>query len=140
MARRRTTTGETGDAATETSAPPTTDVESNGESPIRRRRRRRTNIDHEAQTTLLTESVLKCRGGRGATITELQTVIGWARSVHAEAEEFRSLASQPRRRKSQVTNERQAAFELNKSLLESVLDGKLGVDIDESGSIVFVGG
>lgn len=108
-------------------------------APLKRRRRRRV-IDHAAQTAILVESLLKTRAGRGATQQELISVIEWARAVHAEAEALRVLAGRPRRAKAEAPTERVARFEVNKTLLDGVLGGTLGLDVDEAGSIVFLSG
>ena len=121
-------------AVTETStetpiAPPTTVV---------RRRRRSGTVDHVAQTALLIEALLKTRGGAGASQEELQAVVSWARGVHAETEELKTLVGRPRRQKALASPERMAAYELNKSLLDNVLAGAVGLNVSESGSIVFI--
>jgi hypothetical protein len=106
--------------------------------PVVRRRRRTGTIDHAAQTALLIEALLKTRGGAGASQEELQSVINWARGVHAETEEFKTLVGRPRRQKALASPERVAAYELNKSLLDNVLAGTIGLNVSESGSIVFI--
>lgn len=111
--------------------------EATPETPIRRRRRR-TTIDHAAQTILLVDAVLTSRAGRGATQDELQAVIAWARGVHSEAEALKLLVGRPRRMKAQASAERMAAFQLNKALLDGILAGSIGVDVDENGAIVFL--
>lgn len=108
------------------------------EAPVVVRRRRRRVVDHAAQTALLVESLLKTRGSRGASQEELQAAIHWARSVHAEAEEFKTLEGRPRRQKALASPDRVATYELNKALLDSVLAGSIGIDVNESGSIVFI--
>jgi hypothetical protein len=105
---------------------------------VRRRRRRSGIIDHVAQTALLVESLLKTRGSIGASQEELQSIIHWARSVHAEAEELKTLVGRPRRQKALASPERMASFELNKALLDSVLAGTVGLNVNESGEIVFI--
>lgn len=127
MARPRKVVDETVVAAPETAT-----------APIRRRRRRTTVVDHAAQTAILVEAVLKTRNGRGATQEELHAIVAWARGVHAEAEALQALAGRPRRQKAQAPVERIAAYELNKTLLDGVLAGSIGLDVDENGSIVFI--
>lgn len=106
--------------------------------PVVRRRRRSGVVDHVAQTALLIESLLKTRGGAGASHEELQAVISWARGVHAETEELKNLVGRPRRQKALASPERMAAYELNKALLDSVLAGTIGLNVNEGGSIVFI--
>ena len=91
-----------------------------------------------AKTALLIESLLKTRGSRGASQEELQSVVNWARGVHAETEELKTLVGRPRRQKALASPDRMAAYELNKALLESALAGSIGLDVNENGSIVFI--
>ena len=105
---------------------------------VRRRRRVSRVIDHAAQTALLVDSLLKTRGTEGASQEELQSVINWARGVHAETEELKTLVGRPRRQKALASPDRMAAYELNKALLENVLAGSIGLNVSESGSIVFI--
>ncbi|WP_309716229.1 hypothetical protein [Armatimonas sp.] len=105
---------------------------------VRRRRRTSRVIDHAAQTALLVDSLLKTRGTDGASQEELQSVINWARGVHSETEELKTLVGRPRRQKALASPDRMAAYELNKALLESVLAGSIGLNVNESGSIVFI--
>ena len=131
MARRK---------ATETPVAATTAPEPEPEmtdTPVRRRRRR-TTVDHAAQTAILVDAVLKSRAGRGASQEALHAVIQWARGVHAEAEALKLLVGRPRRMKAQASVDRIAAFQLNKALLEGVLAGSIGIDVNESGAIVFL--
>ena len=108
-------------------------------TPVVRRRRRRTGVvDHAAQTALLIDALLKTRGTAGASHEELQTVIRWARGVHAEAEELKTLVGQPRRQKALASPERMAAYELNKALLEEVLAGTIRLNVSACGSVVFI--
>ena len=127
MGRRPKAVGEVAVEATADAAPV-----------VRRRRRTSRVIDHAAQTALLVDSLLKTRGVRGASQEELQSVITWARGVHAETEELKTLVGRPRRQKALASPDRIASYELNKALLESVLAGSIGLDVNESGSIVFI--
>ncbi len=58
---------------------------------------RTTNIDHNAQGQILSESLLKSRGERGATQEEVLAVVTWARGVHVEAAELKTLITRVRR-------------------------------------------
>jgi hypothetical protein len=107
------------------------------DTPIRRRRRR-TTIDTETQSSRLVSALLATRGARGASQTELRNIIQWARSVNAEAEHFKTVSGRQRRIRQQGTADRLAAFQLDKALLDGVLDGKIGIDIDDSGQIIFL--
>jgi hypothetical protein len=106
--------------------------------PVRRRRRRRT-VDHPAQTRILITSLLGARGSRGANQTELETVVHWARAIHAESAEVATLAKRPRLRKADGSAERVAANLLNRSLLDGVIQGTLSVDVSDEGQILFRG-
>ncbi|MGC4044861.1 MAG: hypothetical protein QM758_13795 [Armatimonas sp.] len=102
-----------------------------------RRRRRRTVVDHAAQTQILVKALLKARGETGATLDDALKVISWARGVHDEGAELKTLATRVRKVRAEGVAERQVAYEVNKALLDGVLAGVLTVNVDESGSIVF---
>lgn len=106
-------------------------------TPVVRRRRRRTTVDHGAQTAILIDSLLKGRGAAGASQEEALAVVNWARGVHAEEAELKTLTTRVRRAKALNAPERQVVLDLNKALLDGVLAGSLIVDVNESGSIVF---
>ena len=106
-------------------------------APIVRRRRRTATVDHGAQSQILIESLLKSRGVRGATQEEALAVVTWARGVHAEAAELKTLTTRVRRAKAQNAPERQIVLDLNQALLNGVLAGSLIVDVDENGSVSF---
>jgi hypothetical protein len=106
-------------------------------TPVVRRRRRTTNIDHNAQAQILIESLLKSRGERGATQEEALAVVTWARGVHAEAAELKTLTTRVRRAKAQNAPERQIALGVNQTLLDGALSGALSVDVNEVGVITF---
>lgn len=82
--------------------------------------------------------MLKSRAGRGASQDALHAVIQWARGVHNEAEALKLLVGRPRRMKAQASVERIAAFQLNKALLDGVLEGSIGVDVDDNNGIIFL--
>ena len=106
-------------------------------APVVRRRRRTANIDHNAQGQILIESLLKSRGERGATQEEALAVVTWARGVHAEDAELKTLTIRVRLAKAQNAPERQIALGVNQSLLDGVLSGALSVDVNEAGAITF---
>ena len=128
MARRATTKTEA------TAAPETAD----GAKPIIRRRRRRTIIDHAGQTVILVGALLKARGGKGAPQSALVSITEWARGVHEEDTALRQLKTRPRRAKAEISAERIAKFDVNKALLDGVLAGQVGIDVDDEGNIVFL--
>ena len=101
------------------------------------RRRRTINIDHNAQGQILIESLLKSRGERGATQEEALAVVTWARGVHAETAELKTLTTRVRRAKAQNAPERQIALGVNQALLDGVLSGALAIDVNEVGAITF---
>jgi hypothetical protein len=102
-----------------------------------RRRRRSSVVDHGAQAQILIDSLLKGRGAIGASQEEALAVVLWARGVHAEAEELKTLTTRVRRAKTLNAAERQIALTLNQTLLDGVLAGSLIVDVNESGTISF---
>ncbi len=102
-----------------------------------RRRRRTTTVDHVAQAQILVESLLKGRGASGASQEEALAVVLWARGVHAEAAELKTLTTRVRRAKTLNAADRQIALTLNQSLLDGVLAGSLTVDVNAAGSVSF---
>ncbi len=121
---------------TTTAAAPAADGEV--KAPIRRRRRR-TTIDHAAQTAILVGALLKARGESGASQSAIITVVEWARGVHEEDATLRQLKTRPRRAKAEISAERIAKFDVNKALLDGVLGGTVGINVDDEGGIVFLG-
>jgi hypothetical protein len=106
-------------------------------TPIVRRRRRSSIVDHGTQSQILVESLLKSRGERGATLEEALAVVMWARGIHAEAAELKTLTTRVRRAKAQNAPERQITLGVQQSLLDGVLSGALSVDVNEAGAITF---
>ena len=106
-------------------------------TPVVRRRRRTTTVDHGAQAQILVESLLKGRGAQGASQEEALAVVLWARGVHAEAAELKTLTTRVRRAKTMNAAERQVALMLNQALLSGVLSGSLIVDVNEAGIVSF---
>lgn len=102
-----------------------------------RRRRRRTVVDHAAQTQLLVNSLLKARGQAGATGDAALTIVNWARGVHEEGAELKTLATRVRKVNAPGVAERKLSYEVNKALLDGVLAGTVTVNVDETGNIVF---
>lgn len=105
-----------------------------------RRYRRRTTVDHAAQTQILVSSLLKARGERGATQGEALAVVQWARGIHNEAAELKTLSTRVRLAKAENVADRQIALTLNQQLLDGVLSGALAVDVNEAGDICFLSG
>ena len=106
----------------------------------RRRRRRRSPIagsETSSETTTLIAAVLRSRGPQGATPEILKNVINWALRIREEGEEIR--AAQGRiRRKPLVPSERLAHHEMNRALLDGVLDGSVTVKVQDDGQLLFV--
>ncbi len=94
-------------------------------------------VDHAAQAGILIASLLGSRGEQGATQEEVEKVILWARGVHAEAAEVATLAKRPRLRKADASTERIAASDLNRALLDGILNSTLVVDVDPNGQLLF---
>ena len=103
-----------------------------------RRRRRRTIIDHAGQTSILVAALLKSRSGKGASQSSVIEIVEWARGVHEEDAALRTLKTRPRRLKAEVSAERIAKFDVNKALLDGVLAGQIGIDVDDNGGILFL--
>lgn len=103
-----------------------------------RRRRRSSIVDHAGQGKSLLSSLLKSRGERGATQAEALSVILWARGIHEEAAELKTLSTRVRRAKTQNLAERQIALQLDQVLLDWVISGTLLVDVNEAGGLLFI--
>jgi hypothetical protein len=85
--------------------------------------------------------VLRQRGAAGASQDELQQVVSWGRSTRAESQELqrpqKATGSSGRtRRPSEEAMARAQRSELNTLLLERVLLGTLGLDVQQ-GQLVF---
>ncbi|MGC4046035.1 MAG: hypothetical protein QM758_19770 [Armatimonas sp.] len=106
--------------------------------PVVRRRRRRTTVDHAAQTSILVSALLKSRAESGAAQSAIISVIEWARGVHEEDAAMRQLKTRPRRAKAEISAERVAKFDVNKALLDGVLAGTVGINVDDEGNIIFL--
>lgn len=127
MARRAKVTEEV--AAESTEATP--------KAPAVRRRRRRTTVDYAAQTQILVSALLKTRSESGANQADLLTAVSWARGVHTEGAELKTLATRVRKARGEGVAERQLAYDVNKALLESVLTGTCTLDVRD-GQLCFV--
>ena len=114
---------------------PAVEVATEAKAPIRRRRRR-TVIDHVAQTKIIVNSLVKARGGAGASGADALAVVTWARGVHEEAAALKILTARVRKAKSEGVAERLVALDVNKALLEGVLSGDLLVDVAD-GNVIF---
>jgi hypothetical protein len=106
-------------------------------APVVRRRRRSSVVDHGAQAQILIDSLLRGRGATGASQEEALAVVLWARGIHAEAEELKTLTTRVRRAKTLNAADRQVALTLNQTLLDGVLAGSLIIDVTEAGRIAF---
>lgn len=123
-------------AAAEASSVPETPAVT---TPRRRRRRRSSlaNTDTSSETSTLIGAVLRSRGPQGATPEILSSVITWALRIREEGEEIR--AAQGRiRRKPLVPSEKLAYYEMNRALLDGVLEGTLTVKVQDDGQLLFV--
>jgi hypothetical protein len=83
---------------------------------------------------------LKARGEAGASQSAIIAVIEWARGVHDEDAALRQLKTRPRRAKAEISAERIAKFDVNKALLDGVLAGSVGINVDDDGNILFLAG
>ena len=109
-------------------------------APQQRRRRRRNTIDMAAEASRLIAAVLRHRGVTGASQEELRHVVVWGRGTRAESQELQRGAGQKGsgrgRRPSEEALARAQRSELNTLLLERVLLGTLGLDVQQ-GQLVF---
>ena len=112
-----------------------TETAGEAKAPIRRRRRR-TVIDHVGQTKVLVESLMRARGGEGASGADALTVATWARGVHEEAAALKILTARVRKAKAEGVAERLVALDVNKALLDGVLSGELLIDV-KAGNVCF---
>jgi hypothetical protein len=138
-----TTTGRAS-AGTVAEQPPREQPPLEQPQPQQRRRRRRRTIDTAAEASLLIAALLRQRGTGGANQDELQQVVVWGRSVRAENQELQRGQKAPagtgrgrRRRPSEEAMARAQRSELNTLLLERVLLGTLGLDV-QNGQLVFL--
>ncbi len=122
-----------------------TPVEAEAPAPVKRRRRRRTPAAPEtvSETTTLIRAVLRSRGIKGATSDVLQHVISWAYGIREEADELRTGGTSTgtgrgRRAKVAVPTERLARHEMNRALLEGVLDGSIYLQVSDEGGLLFI--
>jgi hypothetical protein len=107
--------------------------------PVTRRRRPAQPLpDTLAETTTLINAALESRRTQGATTELLQKVVSWARAIREEGEELRIAAGRQRRTRGMLTPERITRHETNRALLEGVLAGRIHIQIEDSGEMLFV--
>ena len=110
----------------------------------------------------LIEALLKNRGSRGATQQDLEQVVSWAEGIRAEAAAIEAEAAELRklgprgarsktgaavtRRKQQrearqrELEERRRRSEMNQALLAGVLEGRISLDVQPEGGLLFLNG
>lgn len=98
-------------------------------------------VDTAAEASLLIAALLRQRGPAGASQDELQQVVAWGRSTRAESQELQKGHKAPSgsgrtRRPSEEAVAQARRSELNTLLLERVLRGTLGMDV-QGGQLVF---
>lgn len=93
--------------------------------------------DSFAETKSLITAILRSRGDLGATPEMLQKVVAWARSVRAETDLLRDLAERQRRPKSGTEPDRVLENEMNRALLDGVLDGSITIRVADDGGFSF---
>lgn len=93
--------------------------------------------DSFGETRLLVAAILRARGGQGATPEMLHRVVAWARSVRAETELLHGLAARQRRPKNGTEPDRLLTNEMNRALLEGVLDGSIAIRVADDGGFSF---
>jgi hypothetical protein len=122
----------------------TTDIEPQQQPRQQRRRRRRNTIDTAAEASRLIAALLRYRGPAGASQDELRQVVAWGRGTRAESQELQrsnsgqkgTSSSGRTRRASEEAIARTQRSELNTLLLERVLLGTLGLDV-QNGQLLF---
>jgi len=118
-------------------------TENTAPRPVRRRGPNRKTLtvsaapDSFVETKAIIAAILKSRGDRGASAEILQNVISWARNVRAEEAALKELSSRQRRPKTGVDGDRVAKNELNRALLEGILEGVITLDVSEEGTLSF---
>ena len=132
-------TAATGDnGATPTDTPPAAGGE--GATTTKKTRRRRRSLGGgPAETATLVEALLRSRATGGASQDEVEAVVGWARSVRAEAQALGDAMKRPTRQNRERLADRLAAQEMNMVLLTGVLEGRIALDVKD-GKILFLHG
>jgi hypothetical protein len=85
----------------------------------------------------LVAAILRSRGTVGATPATLQKVVAWARSVRAETELLRDLADRQRRPRTGTEPDRIMTNEMNRALVDGVLDGSIRIHVADDGGFTF---
>lgn len=93
--------------------------------------------DSFTETKFLVAAILRSRGVLGATPGVLQKVVAWARSVRAETELLRDLADRQRRPRTGTEPDRVMTNEMNRALLDGVLDGSIRIQVSDDGGFTF---
>jgi hypothetical protein len=124
--------------------------------------RRGRSVGQPSETGRLIEALLKSRGAKGATQADLEQVISWAEgiraevaAIEAEAAELRKLGPrgtqgrskaaatrqrQQRQEKQRTLEERRQRSEMNQALLAGVLEGRISLDVQPEGGLIFLDG
>jgi hypothetical protein len=122
--------------------------------------RRGRGAGQQNETGRLIEALLKNRGSRGTTEQDLEQVVSWAEGVRAEvaaieaqAAELRKLGprsargttgaaatrrKQERQARQRSLEERGQRSEMNQALLSSLLEGRISLDVEPEGGLVFL--
>jgi len=103
----------------------------------KQRKTRALSTDTVTETAKIIEAALKSRGAHGALQDDLQAIMDWARGVRAEGEALKDFNGRPRRQKAESYPERIARFEMNRALLDGVLAGNIGLDV-QNGALRFL--
>jgi hypothetical protein len=64
-------------------------------------------------------------------------VIAWARGVREEANTLQQLSTRQRRPKASADPDRITKNEMNRALLEGILDGTITLDVADDGTLAF---
>jgi hypothetical protein len=131
-----------------------------GAAPTRPRATRRRRSQSGGETGRLIDALLRSRGARGATESEIAQVVGWAQNILAEgatlqteAADLRKLGprgkrsspisaarqKQQKEQRQQEITSRQQRHAMDRALLDGVLAGNISVDVKD-GELVFLSG
>ncbi len=93
--------------------------------------------DSYAEIRSLITAILRSRGEQGARLDMLQGVLVWARNVRSETEALRELGERQRRPKGGAEPDRLLQNEMNRALLDGVIEGTIIIHLADDGSFSF---
>lgn len=109
---------------------------------VKRRRRRKSLptalVNELSDANALVAALLQSRGEQGATQDDFHVVVAWARGIRDEGTALNTLSARPRQQKTMAPTERLTRYEMNRALLDGVIEGSIGLDVVEDGTLRFV--